>query len=321
LVPGDPIPSAPVTTPAAAPTTTAAAKPTTPATTKPAKPAPTTTKPSAKPTPTASKPTQTSSGGKPNAGNTGVPAGTKLTVHNGDLVIDKAGATYDSLDIHGFVSVQAPNVTIKRSIIRGGVATTSRGVINSTSAKVKNFLLVDSEIRPSHPSITLDGINGANFTLRRVEVAGGVDTVHIHGNNARVESSWLHGTNYFSLGANGDGGPTHNDGVQVLGGDNTQIVGNLIEGANNAAIMVSQSSGATTKLSIKGNWLNDGGCTVNIVPKNLATIGPITLADNVFGGTTRVKNCPVARTASTYLVASNNISAATGLPATINVWN
>jgi len=317
--PVEPGPVRPTDTPAPAPTTTKP-KPTAPATT-PVKPVPTTPTHKPVPTTTAPKPTEPSTGGKPGAGNTGVPSGTKLTVHNGDLVINKAGATYDSLDIRGFVSIQAPDVTIKRSIIRGGVATTSRGVINSTNAKVRNFLLVDSEIRPAHPSITLDGINGANFTLRRVEVAGGVDTVHIHGDNSRIEASWLHDTNYFSLGANGDGGPTHNDGVQVLGGNNTQIVGNLIEGANNAAIMVSQSSGATTKLAIKGNWLNDGGCTVNIVPKNLATIGPITLTDNVFGGTTRVNNCPVARTASTNLVASNNISAATGLAATINVWN
>jgi hypothetical protein len=315
LDPVAPLPTA--TTPA---TATATPKPS--ATT--AKPTPTPTKTTAKPTP---KPTNTdpdpapSSGGRPGAGNTGVPSGTDLTVHNGDMVITKSGATYDKLDVHGFVSIQAPNVTIKRSIIRGGVATGSRGAINVTNANAKNFLLVDSEIQIAHPSIYLDGINGANFTLRRVEVDGGVDTVHIHGNNTRVESSWLHGTNFFSLGANGDGGPTHNDGVQVMGGNNTTIEDNFIEGARNAAVMVTQDVSATTGLSIRSNWLNDGGCTVNIVPKKLASIGPITLADNKFGGTTRVANCAVARTATTNLVASNNVSAATGKPATINVWN
>ena len=48
------------------------------------------------------------SGDQPGPGNTGVPAGTALTVMNGDLTITTAGATYSGLDIHGFVKVEAP---------------------------------------------------------------------------------------------------------------------------------------------------------------------------------------------------------------------
>src|SRR5471032_2131868 len=62
------------------------------------------------------------SGDQPGPGNTGVPAGTALKVMDGNLTITTAGATYSGLDIHGFVSVQAPDVTIKDSVIRGGVA-------------------------------------------------------------------------------------------------------------------------------------------------------------------------------------------------------
>jgi hypothetical protein len=307
-------PSPAASTVSAAPSTTTPAPVKAPQTEPPVKPKPTT--PAAKATPAGS-----GRGDMPGAGNTGVPDGTRLKVHKGDLTITEPGAIYDSLDIRGFVDVEAPDVTIKRSIIRGGTTTGSRGVINSTSARARNFLLVDSEIAAAHPTNTLDGINGGNFTLRRVEVNGGVDTVHVHGNNVRVESSWLHGNDFFALGANGDGGPSHNDGVQVLGGDNIQIVGSLIQGARNAAVMVSQSSGPSTDVVIKNNWLNDGGCTVNIIPKNLASIGPIIMTGNRFGGTTRVANCPVARTASTNLVARNNVYASNGKAITINVWN
>jgi len=318
-LPLDPAPQPPVATTAPVPSPTTP-KPT--ATTARPTPTVTKTKDAVKPSPTkTTEPSVPSAGGRPGAGNTGVPSGTNLTVHNGDMTIRTAGTVLDKLDIRGFVSIEAPNVTIKRSIIRGGSTSSGRGVINSTSAKTKNFLLVDSEIRPSHPSIYLDGINGGNFTLRRVEVDGGVDTVHVHGSNVRVESSWLHGTNFFSLGANGDGGPTHNDGVQIMSGANNQIVDSFIEGARNAAVMVTQDAGATTGLVIRDNWLNDGGCTVNIVPKKLASIGPIVLSGNRFGGSPRVANCAVARTASTNLVASNNVKASNGQPATINVWN
>ena len=44
---------------------------------------------------------------KPSAMTTGVPAGTRLKVHRGDLVITKAGTHLDGLDIHGFVVVKA----------------------------------------------------------------------------------------------------------------------------------------------------------------------------------------------------------------------
>ena len=320
-VSADPVATDPTSpTPTAAPTTAPTATPTTApptSTTSTARPSTPATTPT---TPAPSAPAE-SSGGQPGAGNTGVPAGTKLTVHDGDLTITQAGATYDRLDVHGFVTVAAPDVTIKNSIIRGGSTTASRGVVQSTNANVKNLVIQDSEIRVEHPSNTLDGIDGGNFTLRRVEVNGGVDNVHAFKDNVTIEDSWLHGANFFSVGANGDGGPSHNDGVQVLGGKNITVTGSRIEGARNAAMMVSQSAGATVNLQVRNNWLNDGGCTVNIVPKDLSSIGPIFLAGNVFGGTTRVANCPVAQTHSTTLVASNNVYAGNGQPIKINVWN
>ena len=94
------------TTPAPAPTTQAPA-PTTPA------PAPTTQAPPA------------SSGGFPNASNTGVPAGVSLKP-SGSITVTQNGAVLDGLDVSGSIRVQANNVTIKRTRIRnpGGQAIT-----------------------------------------------------------------------------------------------------------------------------------------------------------------------------------------------------
>src|SRR5262249_37103233 len=50
--------------------------------------------------------------GWPYAANIGVPAGTTLTTHNGDLIIDTDGAVVSGLDIHGTVYINANNVTL-----------------------------------------------------------------------------------------------------------------------------------------------------------------------------------------------------------------
>jgi hypothetical protein len=313
-------PAEPPKDPAPKPTTTAP-KPTTPAA-KPTTTAPKPTKPAPTVAPTTAVPVppKPPAGGQPGPGNTGVPAGTQLKVHQGNLVIDTPGATYDSLDIRGFVDVRAANVKITKSIIRGGVATGNRGVVNVTNAGVKNFVLEDSEVRPDKPSVLLDGVLGGNFTLRRVEVNGGVDTVKAFKSNVTIEASWLHGTQYFANDPNHNGGPTHNDGIQVQGGDKISIVGNRIEGASNAAIMVTQNSAATTNLAINRNWLDNGGCSVNIVPNHLASMSTVELKGNQFGNNTRVANCAVATTPAVSLNASGNMITGTSTPARINVW-
>lgn len=299
-----------------------------PSTTAPTTAAPTTTAPSTtKPvvTTSSSTPAATSSsaatGSDAGPATTGVPSGTALTVHQGDLVVTTDGATFDGLDIHGFVDIRAANVKITRSLIRGGVATGNRGVVTVTHSDASGFVLEDSEIRPDHPSVLLDGIIGGNYTLRRVEIDGGVDAAKIFKDNARIEKSWLHGTDWFASDANQNGGPTHNDGVQILGGTNPTLLGNRIEGAENAGIMVSQNVSAVRNLTIKGNRLSGGACTVNIVPNNLQSIGPIYLQDNTFGNDSTVSGCAVARTASTDLVSSGNIYLGSTTAAKVNVWN
>src|SRR6476620_8553964 len=51
--------------------------------------------------------------GFPDATSTGVPAGVTLTPYNGNLVISTPGAVIEGLDIHGTVTINANNVTLK----------------------------------------------------------------------------------------------------------------------------------------------------------------------------------------------------------------
>ena len=44
---------------------------------------------------------------KPSSSTTGVPAGTSLTRHNGDIVVTTPGTILGALDIYGFVKIRA----------------------------------------------------------------------------------------------------------------------------------------------------------------------------------------------------------------------
>jgi hypothetical protein len=265
--------------------------------------------------PSTSTPVESQPTSWPGSGSTGVPAGRSLTRHTGNLVITKAGATYDSLDIHGFVDVQAPNVTIRRSIIRGGTATGNRGLITNTTSSATNLLIEDCDLIPSNPSVWLDGIKGGNFTVRRVNVAGGVvDGIKVHGNNVVVQDSWIHDLAYYSSDPNQGGGPTHNDGVQILGGSNITIKHNTITvgSKHNAVMQVTQGYAATTNLSFTQNWVDGGTCSVKLSHSGRSSLGPVTVSTNSFGSNTDIDDCAVLRTSNTSLVSSGNVWTDTG---------
>ena len=311
---GKPLPAPSASQPSASTTTTA-----TPSTSasSPSSSASASASKSSSPSSSSSSPAPV--GGRPSASNTGVPAGTKLTVRNGDLVITTAGAHYDSLDIHGFVVVEAPNVKITRSIIRGGTATGNRGLVTNTDASATNFVIEDSTLLPSHPNVWLDDLKGANFTARRIDASGGVDAVKVHGNNVLVEDSYLHGTHYYASDPNQNGGPTHNDGVQVLGGSNISVLGNTIIGGDNAALQVTQDYARLTGFTFRGNWVDGGSCTLNLSNKGASALGPIAVSSNRFGTNSSRAGCAIVRTSATTVSGSGNVWDASGAAVSIRV--
>jgi hypothetical protein len=258
---------------------------------------------------------------KPTADNTGVPAGTKLTPYWGNLTITKPGTVIDALDVHGFVTIKAPNVTIRRSLIRGGVATGNLGLVTNTTTTATGFVIEDSTLYPDHPSVWLDAIKGSNYTARRIEASGTVDTAKVHGDNVRIESSYFHDTAYYASDPNQRGGPTHNDGVQVLGGDNITVIGNniAIPVTQNAAIQVTQDYRAVTRLTITKNWLDGGSCTVNTNNKPLASMTGVALTSNRFGRTHKYVDCAVLSQPGVTLTASGNVWDDNGLAARLRL--
>lgn len=224
---------------------------------------------------------------------------------NGDLTITTAGATYSGLDIHGFVYVKAPDVTIENSIIRGGTPTTSVGLVNDLVAAGTNFTLRDSELVPSTPNVYIDGIHGANYTAIRVNIHGTADGAKMFGDNSTIENSDIHDLQAFASDPYQGGGPSHDDDVQVLGGHNLTIVNNNLEGGNNSAVQVTQTTESVTNLIIDGNLIGGGACSVNLQDAPLTSMSGISVDNDVFTHTSQY-NCPITAYAGTTFTHVND---------------
>lgn len=241
----------------------------------------------------------------PDAGSTGVPAGTVLRVRNGDLTITKDGTVIDRMDIRGFVYVKANNVTIKRSVIRGRATIKDAALVTAWWNK-RGLKITDSTLKASQVSNRVDGISGNYFVATRVDISRVVDSIKVIGSHVRITDSWLHG-NYHTTDSRQPDGKTHNDGVQVQGGSRIFIVNNLIEDASNAALMVTQNYAATGTLEVSRNVLRDGACTINVTQKGLGTpIRGMSIASNKFGDGQYGKNCAMRLPSASPVAVSGN---------------
>lgn len=245
---------------------------------------------------------------RPGPSTTGVPAGMPLRKHFGDMVITRPGTVIDGLDIHGFVEVKAPNVVIRRSIVRGGRARANIGLIYNYTPSAVNTRVHDVTLIPEHPSAYLDGLKGMNIEADRVDISGTVDGVGWHGNNTMLRNSWVHDLKKFTSGHfPGAQLPSHNDGVQIHGGSNHQVRSTFISGGDNAAIMITQDYAKTSNVEITKSWLHNGGCTVNVHHKNRGAMSNISVNYTFFGRDTRNPNCPIIATGASKVQAHNNL--------------
>lgn len=259
--------------------------------------------------PTSSSTTTTTvstTSGKPTSSTTGVPSGTQLTRHNGDLVITTAGTVIDGLDIYGTVSVRADNVVIKNSRVRGKDATYNTPLVSMNKGN-RNLVIRDTEIAPDNPSPYLYGIMGWEFTIERVNIHHVIDSLHIYGNNVTVKDSYLHDNVHYTNDPNWGGRPSHDDGIQILSGDNIKITGSRIEGAYNAAVQITQDKGRTSNVSFVGNWIDGGGCSINVADKGLGPVTGLVATNNTFGRNTRHYDCAMITPSSSPINATGNV--------------
>jgi hypothetical protein len=254
----------------------------------------------------------TRSGGRPGASNTGPVAGTKLATVNGDQTYSKAGQVIQNVDIHGYVRITAKNVVIRNAIVRGGAVHCNASAVIEIEFGA-SATIEDTEIRPDHPSACLDGIWATAVTLTRVNIHGTVDGMKAD-DNTTVQDSWIHDLSAFASDPNQGGGPTHNDGIQTLGGHHLIVRHNTISvGADaNAAYQVTQDAGTVGDVTVQNNFLDGGSCTLNFAHKGASSMAGISVTGNRFGRHTEY-DCPIIISTKTTLSAnSGNVYDDTG---------
>jgi hypothetical protein len=254
-------------------------------------------------------------GAKPDATNTGVPAGVALTTVNQDVVVTQDGTVIDAEDIHGFLTIQASHVTVSRSIVRGHATSATTAIIRVDSGT--DITIEDVEIAAASPSVDVDGLSGSNMVARRLNVHGGVDGMKL-GSNSTLECSYVHDLVSFASDPNQGGGATHNDAIQILSGTTIHIVGNQLVAAmdQNSAIQITEDFGVVSDVHIESNWADGGGCTYNFSHKGQASLGDLHTKANRFGRNS-FYNCPILKSTQTTLDSQGDVWDDDGTPVPI----
>jgi hypothetical protein len=181
-----------------------------------------------------------------------VPAGTSLTVVNGDLTIKTANTVIDGRDIRGCVTVQAPGVVIRNS----KVSCPNFIVISSFGGAYTGdgLLVEDSEIDCQNTGGTAMG--DTNFSVRRVNIHGCENGFDLDGANS-IEDSYIHDL-YQSAEA-------HTDGAQITPvGHDITIRHNRIYSNDGTSAIISPnvSSGVLSNVLIEKNLMAGGAYTL-----------------------------------------------------------
>jgi hypothetical protein len=199
------------------------------------------------------RPLEAQTAGYPDATNTGVPAGTALTIVNGNMTITTAGTVIENRDVRGCITVNASNVIIRKS----RVSCSGSSVIWSGST---NLVVEDTEIIcGGTPGTT--ALTPQNYTARRVN-ASRCENVLWASRNVTVEDSYLHDPIHYDPATD-----PHTDTIQIpAGASNITIRHNRIYGD-----YVNQSSFGTSAITI------GGGTSSILVDNNVLAGGGYTL--------------------------------------------
>lgn len=204
-------------------------------------PTPTAT-PTPEPTPTPSPTPTPEPTGQPGPSNTGDPTPDNNTAGPG-IVARTAGQVIENVEVP-WIDVQAPNVTIRNSVINGAddYSITNR----STGLVVEDSTL--SDVRGT-------GIMWGDFTARRLEVYGHENGFNA-GDNTTIADSWVHDLDTT------DG--SHTDGIQNSNdADNVLVRHNYIDPVSSGSGCTSpliHSNGTGTNYRVEDNWLMGAGC-------------------------------------------------------------
>lgn len=180
---------------------------------------------------------------KPDGTTTGYLSGTTLVPYGqtGDITISTGGTAAAPLviegkDIVGRLLVKAPYVTIRNNRITydGSTYSANTALIDASNANVHDLIIQDNEISGKAAngagSLWIDGILGQGFAAYRNNIHHTVDGAGWSTDGIVFKGNWIHDLAGFLVDPNHSNGPTHNDCLQIQGGNNQTILGNNLDG-------------------------------------------------------------------------------------------
>jgi hypothetical protein len=206
----------------------------------------------------------------------GVPSGLVLR-QSDSITVDRAGTKIDGVHVRGMITVSAPDVVIRRSLLTGdgstpwAIRTTGEGTVRIEDVTISG-------------DYTDAGISYHNWSAKRVEIVGMTNDGAKLGNNASISDSWIHGFTP-SEGAHADGLQVAEDVGNIVVERNRIDVGTAV-GAN-AAVFLSPDIGPENPtagaITVRHNELGGGAYTFYSVDgRDGAKLQDVDLVDNTF---------------------------------------
>lgn len=215
----------------------------------------------------------------PDASSTGVPDDVTLQPSE-SLVVTEPGAVIEGLDVSGCIEVQADDVTIRNTRVRGSCP---QGAISTGYGELSGILIEDVEVDGLRQDSFTAGIGGSGFTCRRCDVHDSGQGINM-GRDVVVEDSYVHDLYYAD--------DSHNAAVSSNGGGGYVIRGNRLEippspGAS-AALALYGDFAPIEDVLVEGNRFDGGSYCVyggSVEGKPYPEGRDIRFIDNVFGDT------------------------------------
>jgi len=239
---------------------------------------------------------------RPNATNTGVIAGSSLTVVNSDIVTTADGQVIEDQDVSGFIVVKHLNVTIRNCRVRGrdtgngfvvgsltlpatpsgspvGDGAYARAIPTISSLSVRALIHTDASfptdgllidrctLIPDFPSWWCYGVRAQDgTTVNRCNIANCGDMISVRNGSATITGNYIHDSILFDMDydqrSSSPAWWSHNDGVSVFGGSGTVIRGNS---------MNSKMTGARTGVMAAAGYGDlQYGASITVAPNNSA---------------------------------------------------
>jgi hypothetical protein len=207
--------------------------------------------------------------GFPDATNTGVPPRTRLT-SSGSITVTTDGAVIDAKDVHGTITVEASDVTIKRTRV------TSSDYYPIHFVRGKDLTIEDVEVAGSAGCLRAVEPAGEGATMTRMNIHGCEDGIQMYSGDT-ITDSYIHDLAFT------DG--SHNDGIQQNGGSNDVVRHNTISNPHNQTSCVNFTTdfGGISNITITGNLLNGGNYTVYSRSGGNGDPTGVRVTDNHFG--------------------------------------